>query len=140
MVLEGKAESYSSFMQAGGTPIFAILAPIKVGKEIEGAILTCHKVKRQRPERRDEVSAEQKPKPRGLAAKGSFSQLPQSSNAMQVCIHQAKLYAQWEEPVPVSYTHLDVYKRQMLCGYCHTEPQVRSCHGTDFAGAFFGWY
>ena len=38
-VLEGKEESYSSFMQAGKTSIFAILAPVRVGNETEGAIM-----------------------------------------------------------------------------------------------------
>lgn len=96
-VLSGKLESYSSFMEAGGTPIFAILAPIKVGNETEGAILTCHKVKRQRAESREERAGQKAP--RGLTAAGSFSQISQRSRAIQACVHQAHLYGQSEEPV-----------------------------------------
>ncbi len=98
-VLEGKAESYASFMEANRTPVFAILAPIRVGDEVEGAILTCHKVKRQRENRQEEKSREQKRKPAGLLARGSFGQLSQASKAMQSCLHQAQLYARSQEPV-----------------------------------------
>lgn len=98
-VLDGEAESYSSFMKAGKTPVFAILAPIRVGAETEGAILTCHKVKRQKPELSGEEENEGRQKHPGLAAKGNFSRLFQRSEAMQSCIHEARLYAQCEEPV-----------------------------------------
>ncbi len=98
-VLEGRTESYASFMEANQTPVFAILAPIRVGDEVEGAILTCHKVKRQRESRLEESSRQQKKKPAGLLARGYFGQLSQASKAMQACLHQARLYARSQEPV-----------------------------------------
>lgn len=99
-VLEGKQESYASFIQAGKTPVFAILAPVRVGDETEGAILTCHKVKRQRQAGEPSGSAAAgQAKQRGLIARGSFQSLPQHSKAMQDCIHLARLYSQSERPV-----------------------------------------
>lgn len=97
-VLEGKDESYSSFMQAGKTSIFAILAPVRVGNETEGAILTCHKVKQQsRGERRPQRDGANRVQ--GLIARRNFSSIRQESGAMKECVHLARLYSQSEQPV-----------------------------------------
>nr|WP_289706655.1 PrpR N-terminal domain-containing protein [Enterocloster clostridioformis] len=97
-VLEGKEESYSSFMQAGRTSIFAILAPVRVGNETEGAILTCHKVKQQsRGERRPQRDGANRVQ--GLIARRNFSSIRQESGAMKECVHLARLYSQSEQPV-----------------------------------------
>ena len=97
-VLEGKEESYSSFMQAGKTSIFAILAPVRVGNETEGAILTCHKVKQQsRGERRPQRDGANRVQ--GLIARRNFSSIRQESGAMKECVHLARLYSQSEQPV-----------------------------------------
>lgn len=99
-VLEGKQESYSSFMQAGSTAVFAILAPVRVGDETEGAILTCHKVKRQGQTRdRQGAVAEGQLKHHGLIARGCFQSVLQQSKAMQDCVHLARLYSQSGLPV-----------------------------------------
>ena len=97
-VLEGKEESYSSFLQAGKTSIFAILAPVRVGNETEGAILTCHKVKQQsRGERRPQRDGANRVQ--GLIARRNFSSIRQESGAMKECVHLARLYSQSEQPV-----------------------------------------
>ena len=97
-VLEGKEESYSSFMQAGKTSIFAILAPVRVGNETEGAILTCHKVKQQsRGERRPQRDGANRVQ--GLIARRNFSSIRQESGAMKECVHLARLYSQSGQPV-----------------------------------------
>lgn len=101
-VLEGREESYSSFMQANGTAVFAILAPVRVGDEAEGAILTCHKVRRQRLSGETKETPGSRPKPHGLIARGSFTVLAQASASMQDCIHLARLYSQSEQPVLMS--------------------------------------
>lgn len=97
-VLEGEEESYSSFMQAGKTPIFAVLAPVRVGDDTEGAILTCHKVKRQRPvdHKRDRRDSD---RVQGFIARRSFVNVRQDSMAMKECVHLARLYSQSEQPV-----------------------------------------
>lgn len=95
-VLRGEAESYASFMDANGTSVFAVLAPVRVGNETEGAILTCHKVRRQR----EEQPVQEKPsKYPGLTATGRLSMIAQRSKPMQNCIRLARLYAQAREPV-----------------------------------------
>ncbi len=99
-VLEGKQESYSSFMQAGSTAVFAILAPVRVGDETEGAILTCHKVKRQGtdqgPAGRCGGGSVEAPRP---DCQGMFPVRLQQSKAMQDCVHLARLYSQSGLPV-----------------------------------------
>lgn len=127
-VLEGREESYSSFMQANGTAVFAVLAPIRVGDQAEGAILTCHKVKRQRAVREEKDSAGGRIRQRGLIARGSFSSLYQASKPMQDCVHLARLYAQSEQPV-------------LILGETGAESRLlaESLHncGLDNDGAFF---
>ncbi len=125
-VLAGREESYSSFMQVGGTGIFAILAPVRVGEDIEGAILTCHKVKRQRPAGAGEQENQQKFQ--GLIARGSFAGLMQQSRAMQESVHLARLYSQSQQPV-------------LILGETGTERRMlaESIHNTGLCneGAFF---
>lgn len=99
-VLEGKLESHASFMQAGSTAVFAILAPVRVGDETEGAILTCHKVRRQRQGGdRQGAMADGQLRHHGLIARGCFQSILQQSKAMQECVHLARLYSQSELPV-----------------------------------------
>ena len=95
-ILQGKEESFASFMDASGTPVFAILAPVRVGDEIEGAILTCHKVRRQKEERLPGGGKQKYP---GLVASGTLAAVVQKSRPMQECIRLARLYAQAKEPI-----------------------------------------
>lgn len=97
-VLEGREESYSSFLHANDTPVFAIVAPVMVGKETEGAILTCHKVKRQQPVPQKE-NQEHVRQYQGLIARGSFGNILAESRTMQESVHLARLYSQSEQPV-----------------------------------------
>ncbi len=96
-ILKGEEESYASFIKAGQTSVFAILAPVKVGNETEGAILTCHKVKRQKEQK--ETERPLKGKGRIPGARGRFQDLCQASPAMESCVHLARLYAQAEQPL-----------------------------------------
>ena len=41
-----KGEDYSLFFEWGGTPIFAVLAPVLYESRADGAIVTCHKMKK----------------------------------------------------------------------------------------------
>ncbi|MDO5551135.1 MAG: PrpR N-terminal domain-containing protein [Lachnospiraceae bacterium] len=95
-VLEKGGDGYSTFLQARATSVFAILAPVQLEGRVDGAILTCHKMKRK-------LTAEQESQSRrhsnGLIALGRFSDILQESPAMQDCIHKAKLYALSDLPV-----------------------------------------
>ncbi len=102
-ILEGREESYASFMEVNGTSVFAVLAPVKVGNEAEGAILTCHRVKRQKTAVSDASDGYKKEgRYRGMTARGSFGQILQLSRAMQECVRLARFYAQSELPVLIS--------------------------------------
>lgn len=91
-VLCGQQESCSFFIKLKGSAVFAVLAPVRVGNETEGAILTCHKVRQ--PRRTEEERTKT-----GLAAKGNFGQIAQRSEAMKRCVHLGRLYSQSEQPI-----------------------------------------
>lgn len=98
-VLEGQEESYSSFLEAGGDSVFAVLAPVKVGADTEGAILTCHKVKRQKYQTEEDGRDRKQKRPGGPGPRGTFKQLIQNSKAMEACVRRAKLYSRSDQPV-----------------------------------------
>lgn len=91
-VLGGQQESCAFFIKLREYAVFAVLAPVRVGNEIEGAILTCHKVRKTRREK------EEKQRP-GRTADGRFEQVIQRSEAVKRCVHLARLYSQSEQPV-----------------------------------------
>ncbi|MEY8352782.1 PrpR N-terminal domain-containing protein [Lachnospiraceae bacterium 54-53] len=97
-VLEYGKESYSLFMQINRTSVFAIVAPVLIDKRVEGAILTCHRMKKRR-------SGEQeagKKHLRGFIALGEFDDILQESRSMQECIRLSKLYALSEKAVVIT--------------------------------------
>lgn len=91
-------EEYSSFVHAGGTSLFAVLAPVLIESRVDGAILTCHKMKKRQSV---EMESQKKRHSRGLVALGRFQDILQQSKAMQACVHTAKLYALSEKPVMI---------------------------------------
>lgn len=93
-VLEYGKESYSLFMEISRTSVFAIVAPVVIEKKVEGAILTCHRMKR-----RQHKGLELKGKSQGAGALGEFGDLLQQSGNMQDCLRLAKLYALSEKTV-----------------------------------------
>lgn len=95
-ILSKGGEGYSTFLQINGISVFAILAPVVLEGRAEGAILTCHKIQRKLTA---EQESQQKRHSNGLIALGQFSDLFQESEAMQACMHRAKLYALSDLPV-----------------------------------------
>lgn len=93
-VLEYGKESYSLFMEISRTSVFAIVAPVVIEKKVEGAILTCHRMKR-----RQHKGLDLKGKSQGAGALGEFGDLLQQSGNMQDCLRLAKLYALSEKAV-----------------------------------------
>lgn len=96
---EGK--DYSLFLEWNQTPIFAVLAPVLYEERVDGAIITCHKMKRKA------APAGQVEAPKRAGKEGSralpplvrFEDVLQRSKAMQECIRLASLYALSEQPV-----------------------------------------
>lgn len=98
-VLEYGKESYSLFMQINRTSVFAIVAPVVIDKRVEGAILTCHRMKKHKPR---ELDSKGKHHLRGFIALGEFDDILQESGAMQECVRLAKLYALSEKAVLIT--------------------------------------
>ncbi len=95
-VLEYGKESYSLFMEISRTSVFAIVAPVVIEKKVEGAILTCHRMKRKHHKG---LELKGKSQLRGRGALGEFGDLLQQSGNMQDCLRLAKLYALSEKAV-----------------------------------------
>ena len=95
-VLEYGKESYSLFMEISRTSLFAIVAPVVIEKKVEGAILTCHRMKRKQHKGQE---LKGKGQLRGAGALGEFGDLFQESKNMQDCLRLAKLYALSEKAV-----------------------------------------
>ncbi|MGL5433862.1 MAG: PrpR N-terminal domain-containing protein [Lachnospiraceae bacterium] len=95
-VLKDGKESYSFLMRINGTSIFAIVAPVTIDNRVDGAILTCHRMKKRQTV---EEETKRKRHSQGLIALGEFDDIIQDSKAMQDCIHLTKLYALSEKPV-----------------------------------------
>ena len=93
-----EGEEYSAFIDANRTSLFGVLAPVLIENRVDGAILTCHKMRR-----RQSVEVESKKKRRfgGQIALGKFQDILQESKVMQECVHMAKLYALSEKPVMI---------------------------------------
>lgn len=89
-VLEDGTQSYSLFMQINQTSIFAIVVPVLIDGRVDGAILTCHRMKKRQ---REEHQTKQKQRTNQFLALGIFDDILQHSKAMQECLHLAKLYA-----------------------------------------------
>ena len=126
-ILADGRETYSLFMQINRTPVFAILAPVQIDGRVDGAILSCHKMKRNR----QETERRGKEPSSGLVALGNFQDLLQQSKAMQDCIHKARLYSQSVYPV-------------LLTGEAGTEKKLlaESIHNNSLCsdGPFVTWY
>ena len=94
-------KDYSVTLDSVKHPVFAVMAPIRNEDRIEGAIITCQKIRRMpRP-------AAEKPQDtktgaqaiRGLPALSYFKDILQESEPMQECVRYARLYALSDKPV-----------------------------------------
>lgn len=94
-VLEDGKEFYSLFMQINRQSLLAMIAPVVIDGRVDGAILTCHRMKKCQ----GAAAAGKQKKARSFIALGEFDDILQESEAMQECIRLAKLYALSEKPV-----------------------------------------
>ncbi len=95
-VLEEGNEIYSTFIRVNDNAIVMIIAPIMVENRIDGAILTCHKVKKIKESDADTLRERYM---YGYVAQSTFEDITHKSKAMQKSIALAKLYAQSNSPV-----------------------------------------
>lgn len=97
-VLKYGTESYSLFMEINRISVFAIVAPVVIGNQTEGAVLTCHRMKKNRTGEKD-IQKNQKFK--GIAPLGKFEDILSESPLMKECVRLAKLYALSEKAVVI---------------------------------------
>lgn len=98
-VLEDGGSSYSFFMQRSRSSVFAVVAPVVIDGRVDGAIMTCHRMKKQQT---PEQESQRKRHSKGFIALGEFGDIIQKSKAMQECVRLAKLCALSEKPVLIS--------------------------------------
>lgn len=96
-MLSQGGDGFSTFLMVNGTSVFAMLAPVLIEGEVDGLILTCHKMKKKVSTNQQEV--QKKRTANGLIALGRFEDILQESPAMQDCVHQAKLFSLSDFPV-----------------------------------------
>ena len=92
-VLE-KGEEYSLFLEWGRGSVFAVMAPVLYEERVDGAIITCHKMKKKLA-----LSAKKGGSENSLPPLVRFEDMLQESKAMQECVHLARLYALSKQPV-----------------------------------------
>ena len=96
-ILQGKEESFASFMDASGTPVFAILAPVRVGRRDRGS--HPHLPQGAQAEGGAAAGRGESRSTLALWLRGTLAALVQKSRSMQECIRLARLYAQAKEPI-----------------------------------------
>ncbi len=89
-------EIYSTFLRVNDNALVIIVAPIKVDHRIEGAILSCHKVKKIKEVEADILRERYL---YGYIAQGTLEDIPHKSKSMKKNIALAKIYAQSNSPI-----------------------------------------
>ncbi len=91
-----EGEEYALSLEWNRVSFFAVLAPVLYEGRVEGAIITCHKILKKKPE---VLQREPKDKKRPLPPLVRFEDILQESSAMKECVRLARLYALSEQPV-----------------------------------------
>ncbi len=90
-------KDYSFQAERNNTQLFTMVAPIVVDGSVDGAIVTCHRMRRPQMERTEqETNADRK---KYAPVMAQFSDIIQYSEVMQECVQMAKLFAYSEQPV-----------------------------------------
>lgn len=120
-VLQDGSGSYSLFLQKSKAAVFAVVAPVVIDGRVDGAIMTCHRMKKQQTAQQD---SRRKRHVKGFIALGEFDDITQKSQKMQECVRLAKLCALSEKPV-------------LILGEAGTEKRLvaQSIHNAGMRGA-----
>lgn len=88
-------KEYTMFLEWKQVSLFVVMAPVFYEEQIEGAVLTCHRMvkKRTAVKRKEEEGLAEIPESTG------FDQIVQESKKMQECIRMARVYAFSELPL-----------------------------------------
>lgn len=102
----GEGKEYSLFLEWNQTPVFAVIAPVLIEGRVDGAIITCHKMRKKTAAsgKAGQPGQSGRDAGRGTDSLGlpplmRFEDILQKSKAMQECVRMASLYALSEQPV-----------------------------------------
>lgn len=93
-----EGRDYSFQAERNQALLFAVIAPIVVDEKVEGAIVTCHRMRRPQLEK-PETGTDADRKRKFAPVVAQFSDIIQESEKMQECVQMAKLFAYSEQPV-----------------------------------------
>lgn len=92
-----EGQEYSLFLEWNQVQVFAVAAPVMVESRVDGAIITCHRVKKKNGAEEDRSRG--RGKRQALPSLIRFEDVLQQSGAMRECVRLAKLYALSDQPV-----------------------------------------
>lgn len=121
---EGK--DCSLFLDWKQIPVYAVIAPVMIEGRVDGAVITCHKMRKKvsvSGENDGKSGSASKEGARALPALMRFEDILQHSAAMQECVRLARLFAVSGRPV-------------VLCGETGTEKRMlaESIHSSSERG------
>lgn len=97
-----EGRDYSLFLEWNHTYVFAVIAPVIYEEQVDGAIITCHRTrKNMAPEKVNKEACGSEKERRGLPPLVRFGDILQKSKAMQECVRLAGLYALSGRPVVI---------------------------------------
>lgn len=121
-VLESPKESYTGFLQVGNDNLVILITPVVVADRIDGAILSCNKVKHSYNDR--EAKQMQEQYLRGYVAKNTFESLKSMTTGIFETIETAQRYALSSSPVLIQGNPGD--EREELAQAIHNHSMRRS--------------
>lgn len=95
-VLAGQMENYSTFTNIGNQSLVIVTEPIVVEGEIEGAIISCNRMKRLDMNHKNQNADQYL---RGYVAYETFEDVDKKLKGMREVVERAKLYAQSPSPM-----------------------------------------
>lgn len=97
VLVDGK--EYSLYLEWKYNSVFATIAPVIYDGNIDGAMMTCHKMKRKSPVRKEDWKDGEDKQKRSTTTVLQFQDILQKSPKMKECVRIARLYAYSEQPV-----------------------------------------
>lgn len=95
-ILDGEADNYSTFLTLQDQSLVVSIEPIVVGTQIDGAIISCNRLKRLDMNDKDVMKEQYL---RGYVAYGTFDDISKNMKDMRKVVELAKLYAQSSSPM-----------------------------------------
>ena len=95
-ILDGKMENYSTFLTLEDQSVVISIEPIVVGSQIDGAIISCNRLKRLDINDKDVMKKQYL---RGYVAYGTFDDISNNLKDMRKVVERAKIYAQSSSPM-----------------------------------------